>query len=194
MDVLATTMGLRWTYIDSVDAQDDKIIRIMDHVRNMRELEGTNESELMTEADFWWPNDIDTLSSSTKPLTPSGSDMWSLPPLAVTPSGSRGISGSPRGPDFLLTCSTNNATISLYDVDIPQYNILTPSKVACWYSHVSVIRLVANCLVSESEDAACGAAVVLEDDIDMERDIRQRLRDVWSLLPPDWDIVFLGTV
>ena len=33
---------------------------------------------------------------------------------------------------------------------------------------------------------------ILEDDVDIERDIRERLREAWSVLPDDWDIVFLG--
>jgi len=33
---------------------------------------------------------------------------------------------------------------------------------------------------------------VLEDDVDMERDIHARLKQVWSYLPKDWDVVFLG--
>ncbi|KZT64019.1 hypothetical protein DAEQUDRAFT_733160 [Daedalea quercina L-15889] len=35
-------------------------------------------------------------------------------------------------------------------------------------------------------------SVILEDDVDMERDIHDRLREVWRSLPDDWDIVFLG--
>jgi hypothetical protein len=33
--------------------------------------------------------------------------------------------------------------------------------------------------------------MILEDDIDMEWDIRERLGTVWSLLPARWDIMFL---
>jgi GR25 family glycosyltransferase involved in LPS biosynthesis len=45
--------------------------------------------------------------------------------------------------------------------------------------------------VANSDDKH-GVSLVLEDDIDMEQDIRQRLASVWSALPHTWDIVFLG--
>ncbi|KAH7877754.1 uncharacterized protein C8R40DRAFT_1095048 [Lentinula edodes] len=35
-------------------------------------------------------------------------------------------------------------------------------------------------------------SIILEDDIDMEKDIRRRLHRIWIDLPDDWDIVFLG--
>jgi GR25 family glycosyltransferase involved in LPS biosynthesis len=49
-----------------------------------------------------------------------------------------------------------------------------------------VMRLIA--------DEREGIAVVLEDDIDMEHDIRERLGSVWGRLPDEWDIVFLGAI
>jgi GR25 family glycosyltransferase involved in LPS biosynthesis len=41
-------------------------------------------------------------------------------------------------------------------------------------------------------DGQDDVALVLEDDVDMELDIRQRLLGVWDSLPSVWDIVFLG--
>lgn len=38
-----------------------------------------------------------------------------------------------------------------------------------------------------------GVSIILEDDIDMEKDIKPRLAELWEGLPTDWDIVFLGT-
>ncbi|KAJ3810242.1 hypothetical protein F5876DRAFT_76961 [Lentinula aff. lateritia] len=35
-------------------------------------------------------------------------------------------------------------------------------------------------------------SIILEDDIDIEKDIRRRLHRIWINLPDDWDIVFLG--
>ncbi|KAJ3861601.1 hypothetical protein EV359DRAFT_66348 [Lentinula novae-zelandiae] len=35
-------------------------------------------------------------------------------------------------------------------------------------------------------------SIILEDDIDMEKDIRRRLHRIWVNLPDDWDVVFLG--
>ena len=36
------------------------------------------------------------------------------------------------------------------------------------------------------------AAIIFEDDIDVEVDIERRLKDMWSDLPDDWDMLFLG--
>ena len=47
---------------------------------------------------------------------------------------------------------------------MPQYMILTPSKIACWYSHVTAIRQFVDAKDARSDDVA----VILEDDIDME--------------------------
>jgi hypothetical protein len=34
--------------------------------------------------------------------------------------------------------------------------------------------------------------IVVEDDVDIERDIHVRLATLWLALPENWDIVFLG--
>jgi hypothetical protein len=56
---------------------------------------------------------------------------------------------------------------------------------ACWYSHVSVMRLTANRLLPESERGGSDAAVILEDDIDMELDSRDAAgcRTSYALVP-----------
>ncbi|PFH45031.1 hypothetical protein AMATHDRAFT_125371, partial [Amanita thiersii Skay4041] len=66
---------------------------------------------------------------------------------------------------------------------------LTPARVACWHSHLPLIHRIANKENLEMRDSV----LILEDDIDMERDIRGQLAGMWPLLPDDWDIVYLGT-
>ncbi|KAH8802312.1 hypothetical protein DL96DRAFT_766666 [Flagelloscypha sp. PMI_526] len=61
---------------------------------------------------------------------------------------------------------------------------MTPGKVGCYWSHYELIRRIA-----ESEEE--GPQLILEDDVDMEWDINNRLRQMWQHLPP-WDIVYLG--
>lgn len=34
----------------------------------------------------------------------------------------------------------------------------------------------------------------LEDDVDIDRDLFERLGEVWGYLPPAWDMLYLGTV
>ncbi|KAI0932789.1 hypothetical protein AcV5_010478 [Taiwanofungus camphoratus] len=107
-----------------------------------------------------------------------------------------------------LTCSTRNfITGPPYAITLPAYMILTPAKVACWFSHLEVIERIANSALPQVKTKPTSqndtkktvgkmisddVAVVLEDDIDMEWDIRRRLQSVWSALPDAWDIVFLG--
>ena len=95
-----------------------------------------------------------------------------------------------------LTCaSKNHVTGPPFDASLPGYMLLTSAKIACWRSHLEIIRKVAEGGESgkSMDDSQAGAvAVVLEDDVDMERDIHARLREVWGLLPSEWDIVFLG--
>ncbi|KAH7330704.1 hypothetical protein B0J17DRAFT_722387 [Rhizoctonia solani] len=73
---------------------------------------------------------------------------------------------------------------------LPYWRILTRAAIACWHSHIRVIREIA------SETIQAGTpdigVLILEDDIDMEVDILQRIGRLWEALPPDWDILFLG--
>ncbi|KDN35879.1 hypothetical protein RSAG8_11241, partial [Rhizoctonia solani AG-8 WAC10335] len=61
---------------------------------------------------------------------------------------------------------------------------ISPAAVSCWYSHYQVLRSIA--------DGPDEAAIVFEDDIDMEFDLEKRLREMWRALPVDWDVVMLG--
>lgn len=74
--------------------------------------------------------------------------------------------------------------------ELPYWRILTRAAIACWHSHIGVIRKVA------SETVQAGAldtgVLILEDDVDMELDIQQRIGRLWEALPPDWDMIFLG--
>ncbi|CDO70968.1 hypothetical protein BN946_scf184829.g77 [Trametes cinnabarina] len=73
--------------------------------------------------------------------------------------------------------------------------LLTPGKLACWYSHLLAIRRIAE---YETGDASVPPAadmrafMVLEDDVDMEQRLAEILPRVWSALPSNWDIVYLG--
>jgi GR25 family glycosyltransferase involved in LPS biosynthesis len=87
-----------------------------------------------------------------------------------------------------MLCATKNDTVAPYEPNLPEFLIITPSRIACWYSHLSVIEKVANDGSLKDDDAV----IVLEDDVDMEWNIHERLRHVWTYLPKDWDIVYLG--
>ena len=67
-----------------------------------------------------------------------------------------------------LTCVTEDDTPIEFEKGLQEYKFLTSAKIACWSSHLSVIRDIA-------EDKNKDVSIVLEDDVDM-----------------GWDIVFIG--
>ncbi|CUA77768.1 hypothetical protein RSOLAG22IIIB_06775 [Rhizoctonia solani] len=115
-----------------------------------------------------------------------------IPPGATWDSGT--LNDSPlsnTNPNSVRT-ATRDVTNTLAPrlPKLPFWRILTRAAIACWYSHICVIREIA----SETIQAGTSdtGVLILEDDIDMEIDIRQRIGRLWEALPPDWDILFLG--
>ncbi|KAJ7232443.1 hypothetical protein B0H12DRAFT_1145362 [Mycena haematopus] len=171
MERLRTRLGLRWTYAAAEDAQSPLVDRIMTQVRALRqnELQKTKYLPNTTiQLPFEWPNaDIAISHVSSQDLI-----------LELQPAES---DSEP------LTCATENFTLPPYSSRLPEYKILSRNRIACWHSHLSVIQ---RAFTHTGPDKV--ATLILEDDIDMEADIKERLSSIWSLLPADWDIVFLG--
>lgn len=228
MERLKQALELDWTYVDAVPSGDPSIVDVLERVRRTRIPPGELQDDLPQQ--FAWPDilEIDALVHS---LDLAGSDIWAkspddtnfFPDSSVWPPNKRGLEQSlddldgileahlPEtafGPDIApLTCATrNNITGPEFTPSLPPYMILTPAKVACWMSHLEVIRRIANsvapdtlasapsgnAVVTSDNPLSRGVGIVLEDDIDMERDIQARLQDVWTALPSEWDVVFLG--
>lgn len=231
MERLKQALELDWTYVDAVPSGDPSIVDVLERVRRTRFPPGELQDDLPQQ--FAWPDilEIDALVHSSMPLDLAGSDIWAKSPddtnffsdSSVWPPNKRGLEQSlddldgileahlPEtafGPDIApLTCATrNNITGPEFTPSLPPYMILTPAKVACWMSHLEVIRRIANsvapdtlasapsgnAVVTSYNPLSRGVGIVLEDDIDMERDIQARLQDVWTALPSEWDVVFLG--
>jgi hypothetical protein len=92
-----------------------------------------------------------------------------------------------------LTCNWDNVTIRPFSRELPDWDVLNAGKVACWESHVAVLRRVAAApWRAGSRIRAADVAIVLEDDVDLELDIGVRLAGLWPHLPKAWDMVFLG--
>jgi hypothetical protein len=192
MEALREVLGLQWTYVDAIESTDEVVTKILDRVQSQRRTtyNETNDGHFPTQSTtkrvFRWPDDIDLLASSREPLQP---DLWfsafSGPGATLNPTldhySPSDLSGNAPAP---LMCATEDDIVMPYVSGLPDFRILTAPKIACWHSHLSVIRRVAN---NEQK-----VTLVLEDDVDIERDIRQRLASVWGLLPKTWDIVFLG--
>ncbi|KAJ6605338.1 hypothetical protein DFH09DRAFT_202912 [Mycena vulgaris] len=171
MERLRTRLGLEWSYVPAEDSQSSLVGRIMSQIRTMRQEElKLNEYPPNTTISlpFEWPSTPVSIVPFEDPNPPPP------PPDLPTASDSQP-----------LTCATENFTLLPYSPGLQEYKILSRSRIACWYSHLSVIQRTAAHLPEKT-------SLILEDDVDMEVDIKDRLLSVWSLLPPDWDILFLG--
>ncbi|KAF8168506.1 hypothetical protein B0H34DRAFT_685819 [Crassisporium funariophilum] len=180
MERLRLKLGLEWLYVDALDANTTLVGEIMDCVRAIRsEIPAvlTNEDPPIVASEFKWPDDIEELSQSGKSL-----DLWTS-----------GIWATSTGITDAATYHPISSAIKDYSISgnisgLPQHLLLTPPRIACWYSHLTVIHDIANGISSDGS----GASLILEDDIDMENDIHKQIRNLWRYLPEDWDIVFLG--
>ncbi|KAG6817298.1 hypothetical protein H0H87_010640 [Tephrocybe sp. NHM501043] len=168
MEFCRGTLGLRWTYIDAIDSRNAIVERIINSVRLIRDTRALNSP-------FTWPDQLVSMNEKIDLFDPEF-----LVPL--TSHATKQVSSTP------LVCATQNDTIVPYEPTLADHKLLTAARVACWYSHMVIIHTVANDFTLHVDDAV----IVFEDDVDMERDIQERLRSVWHFLPTDWDIVYLG--
>ncbi|KIK52086.1 hypothetical protein GYMLUDRAFT_180534 [Collybiopsis luxurians FD-317 M1] len=99
--------------------------------------------------------------------------------------------GSPSS-NLQLVGATKDFTLAPYSPDLPYHRFLTPARVAVWHSHLKILKQIVAGATAAGNDQEKHISIILEDDIDMEKDIRRRLRQVWDFLPNDWDVVFLG--
>lgn len=197
MEILRVALDLRWMYVDAVESTGTVVENIMTRIIMLRGMETSRRKDV---GNFQWPQNIDALSSSSQPLGLEGSDLWTqslstndtdtqLETASITGNSSAMSAASPEK----LTCAYEDNIIRPFRLGLPGYKLLTPAKFACWNSHLSVIRRIAEGHHKTHTTRDPDVSVILEDDVDMEWDIRERLVDIWPMLPPGWDIVFLGT-
>lgn len=205
MDRLRDALHLNWTYRDACEANTSIVTTILRQVHVLRSQLAPqpkpNNAPLQHRvifSTFDWPHDLEDRICSRDTLQPSGADLWTLPSLhslsdaailaemadsyAFTRSPTVQASAVADPPP--LACTSGNNVSAPSPPNLPLYRRLTAAKVACWYSHLQTIREIAN-----GEDEA---VLVLEDDIDIERDVKGRLEALLDALPIDWDIVYLG--
>ncbi|OSD05740.1 hypothetical protein PYCCODRAFT_1432275 [Trametes coccinea BRFM310] len=208
MERLRLALGVPWTYIDAV-SYDDAIIRsiascvtsIRAHTRSRR---------------FRWPVDWDhgtslrnpsEMESTSFPCHPPTPDSLSTPYTLLSSISSDAspsdvqsgwVSDTVGLPANTLTCARNDSIRGVKFRDsLPSFMLLTPGKLACWYSHLIAMRRIAEHWQRSDDDLTLGgpalpAFLVLEDDVDMEQGISEQLSSAWTALPKDWDIVYLG--
>ncbi|KAF9016646.1 hypothetical protein BDZ89DRAFT_961714, partial [Hymenopellis radicata] len=175
MEHLRRALGLDLEYVAATDSSDKRITAILQQVRAVRMQYPSNTTIADTSSTrfpFKWPSNIDSLALSNVSLHTAQRSFWDMP----VPDRLDGLPVLAAQRDF---------TVAPFYSNVSEHKILSPARIACWDSHLSVIKRIAH-----SQDHNVG--FVIEDDVDMERDIRDRLGRVWSALPQDWDMVFLG--
>lgn len=210
MDRLREALHLNWTYRDACEANASVITTILRQVRVLRSQlmpqprpggDAPMRHDMIVSA-FDWPHDLEDAICSQEILQPSGAELWTRPsshslsdldvlaemadPYAFNSarSPSKSVQVSAASDPTPLACASGNDVSAASLPNLPLYRRLTPAKVACWYSHLQTIREIAN-----GKDEA---VLILEDDVDIERDVKKRLRALLDALPNDWDIVYLG--
>jgi len=209
MDRLRDALHLNWTYRDACEANTSVVTSILRQVHVLRSQLTPQPTKPVGDArvrhdiivsSFNWPHNLEDAICSQETLQPSGADLWTRPsshslldldvsaeladPYVFTRSPSETVQVSGVSDPTPLACASGNDVSAAFLPNLPLYRRLTPAKVACWYSHLQTIREIAN-----GKDEA---ALILEDDVDIERDVKWRLRALLNALPNDWDIVYLG--
>lgn len=217
MERLRLALDIRWSYVDAISHDEPVVDSIIDCVKSVRS--GT-DSRI-----FEWPSDFPSGTGdldSSEPLPSSKSSCFpsvlhaastKFPSayfssgdapvsdtLATSVQRSRDIALSSRSAAPLTSAREDHVHGVKFTSHLPSFMLLTPARIACWYSHLTAIQQIADYghLGQHSEGNQSSlrkpddAFLILEDDVDMEQDISERLRAVWSVLPAGWDIVFLG--
>jgi len=184
MDKLRTALGISWDYFDGVYLNSSLVRNILDWVHAIRSgppyiVDDEVKPSIVDNIAFTWPKDIEGLarSSSELELWSNEHGVWPLPPAIPK-----------ELPPYiqLMASATQNYNIAVNLSAQPEYLLLTEARVACWFGHLGLIHKVANSLKEDQ------FAIILEDDVDMERDTDEQMKRLWPYLPDDWDVVFLG--
>lgn len=185
MEKLRMALGLQWAYTDGVYLNSSLVKTTLDWVHAIR----TEAPHILDEGRsssaggiaFSWPENIEYLARSTVALESwsNGYGVWPLP--SAIP---KGLPSSQP-----MASATKNFDIPQNISALPEYLLLTEARIACWLGHLNAIHKIANSLRPDGPKFS----IILEDDVDMERDTDQQMKRLWSYLPSDWDIAFLGT-
>ncbi|KAF9527137.1 hypothetical protein CPB83DRAFT_856806 [Crepidotus variabilis] len=166
MEKLRKGLGVEWAYIDAFPATEPMVNSIKGKVVS------TRASASQTHSQFKWPEISEELVHSKENIELWQDDSWYPspdPPPTSLP---------------LVQCTQKDYDMISDPRTLPEHLILTPGRVACWRSHIEVIHQIAN------DDAE--ATLIMEDDVDVERDLEGHLKRIWPSLPKDWDSVYLG--
>jgi len=181
MERLRRILGWDWTYIDALNATSPLSYSIIHWVSQIRAgfVSSPRRKHAIVGqeslADFSWPNTIEATVHSTEQLRIVSDDL-----------SDTAIQSVPQ-----LASAAKDYDIPDFSPGLPEYRRLTLARIACWYSHLIAIQTAANRAAAVT---GTGSTLILEDDVDMERDTEIQLSFLWPSLPEDWDIVFLGVL
>jgi GR25 family glycosyltransferase involved in LPS biosynthesis len=195
MEKLLQVLDLNWTYVDAVSANSPVVADIVQYALATREERFSNVSY---PKEFSWPTHllsdlpsythISTTVATFSPL-PRG---W--PAKASTKEWPKNEETSASTP---LTCATGNHTFGPpFHHSLPSYMVLSPPKIACWYSHVQVLQDI----LTQSGGSIFGRDasqknkmfLILEDDVNLEQNFQAQVHEAVDILPSGWDMLFLG--
>lgn len=178
MKIIRDILGMaNWHVIPATPADDEIIDRIISLVRTERQ----NRSRVP----FTWPSEtdmVDTMFSTQGEPWSELEEYTRHHPLA-RPSPS--LLSQPN-----MSVAWMNERIPMYQPHLPDHKMLTRGKIACWRSHIQTLKQIASESYTNHHDN--GPSLVLEDDVDVERNFLHLIEDIWPSLPPEWDMVFLG--
>ena len=175
MERIREALGLEWEYVFATQGDDPAMIRVMEQLRAVR--------ANTTEADFEWPPNTLPDIGETVAFPMTGGETWHL-----DPSDSRAPPQLPDPPMF-----DNRPQLMAYggEYRAPVGGTglgMIPARVATFYSHMSLLRRIADAPYANH------TALIMEDDVDIEFSITRRLARIFGsgAIPHDWDMLYLG--
>lgn len=192
IDKLMTTLEIpNWHYHNGTYAKDPLIGNFMRKVQAQR-VDSEKNPEEWAILPFEWPSEAFSNYTSDVPLyaTPlplAGAELWGDNP-AHTEDQLNPMMGA-----------FDDFRIQKYKEDVIQWRHLTPERVGTYHAHMTAVRKIvddnARLRVDVSQHpnrTQTHLSLILEDDVDVEADTRQRMEQILPLLPYDWDILFMG--
>ena len=216
MDSIAKALDLDFTYVDATDFKTPEGREIVDRLRNRVRWQRSriddrdalpddwptpdaNKSDtyILNAFPFKWSEDVmkNKHDPLARPLGISGADYWDMDPPNEEWEKAHPLppwAEEEQKADVMEASVMNNQN---------KERCITDAKFSCWHSHHRVIREIVRrrkpspcfpSLTNTHSILELNAAIIFQDDIDLEWDIEQILRKQWPSLPDDWDIVYLG--
>ncbi|KAF5311398.1 hypothetical protein D9758_018566 [Tetrapyrgos nigripes] len=204
IELLRIYMGMKWTYVDATSKNDIIVSQVIQNVKDTRRkaVQASLQKVMHKQAvdgpwspvrlPFRWPAYFDN-DYALRDLDPSflydNFDALHTPSSSLSSPSADSVDFDSVTALYLkepLAVARKDSTLWPYNPSLPRWKIMTRSRFACWHSHLQTLRrIVAAQDITQAgtahEDRVVGdhVSIILEDDIDMEVDIRSRLGAIW---------------